>query len=83
MGSNEEWVCKRSCLYMIHFHVNINQMTTQKKYFPHMLKKLEYVGRLDIIWDRYLPQSLKQATIQGCPKKFARIRGTVHCCLTI
>ena len=29
-----------------------------------MLEKLESVGRLDIIWNPYLPQSLKQATIQ-------------------
>ena len=29
-----------------------------------MLEKFEYVDRLDIIWDRYLPQSFKQATRQ-------------------
>ena len=34
----------------------------EKVFFPHMLEKLEYVDRLDVIWDRYLPKSLKQAT---------------------
>ena len=30
----------------------------------YMLENLESVGRLDIIWNPYLPQSLKQATGQ-------------------
>ena len=34
-------------------------MAMQKK---HMLQKLEPADILDIIWDCYLPQSLKQAT---------------------
>ena len=36
----------------------------EKVFIPQMLEKLESVDRLDIIWDRYLPQSLKQATRQ-------------------
>ena len=36
----------------------------EKVFLPHMLEKLKSVDRLDIIWDRYLPQSLKQATKQ-------------------
>ena len=36
----------------------------KKLFLPHMLEKLEYLDSLDIIWDRYLPQSLKQATKQ-------------------
>ena len=35
-----------------------------KVFLPQMLKKLESVDRLNIIWDRYLPQSLKQAARQ-------------------
>ena len=35
-----------------------------KAFLPYMLEKLESVGRLDIIWNLYLPQSLKQATGQ-------------------
>ena len=35
-----------------------------KVFLPYMLEKLESVGRLDIIWNPYLPQSLKQATRQ-------------------
>ena len=34
----------------------------EKVFLPHMLEKLESVGRLDILWNPYLPQSLKQAT---------------------
>ena len=37
---------------------------TGKVFLPYMLEKLESVGRLDIIWNPCLPQSLKQATRQ-------------------
>ena len=43
---------------------NQSNSCEEKVFFPHMLEKLEYVDRLDIIWDRYLPQSLNQATRQ-------------------
>ena len=36
----------------------------EKVFFPHMLEKLETVGRLDIMWNPYLPQNLKQGTRQ-------------------
>ena len=35
-----------------------------KVFLPYMLEKMESVGHLDIIWNPYLPQSLKQATGQ-------------------
>ena len=66
---------------MIHFYVKINQMTMQKKYsFPHMMEKLEYVDFLDIILDRYLPQSLKQAARQ---KRGSSCRVQVKECISI
>ena len=34
----------------------------EKVFLSHMLEKLEPIDRLDIIWYRYLPQSLQQAT---------------------
>ena len=34
----------------------------EKVFLPHMLEQLESVVRLDIIWNPYLRQSLKQAT---------------------
>ena len=36
----------------------------KKVFLPHVLEKLKSVDGLDIIWERYLPQSLKQATEQ-------------------
>ena len=51
---------------MIHFYVKINQMTMQKKYFSSHAGEIGICKPLafDIIWDRNLPQSLKQATRQ-------------------
>ena len=58
---------------------NISNDYTEKVFFPHMLEKLEYVDRLDIIWDRYLQQSLKQAARQkrgsSCRVQFLQIGG--------
>ena len=49
----------------------------EKVFFPHTPEKLESVDRLDIIWDRYLLQILKQTTRQeraGKQLSFTKIK---------
>ena len=34
----------------------------QKVFIPFLLQLLQQAGRVDCVWDRYLPQSIKEAT---------------------
>ena len=48
-------------MLMLHKRKTVDDYT-EKVFLPPMLEKFESEDCLDIIWNRYLPQGLKQAT---------------------